>query len=257
MRFSKNLFLVVLVFTLACGCTPESKKPDILLTAVAPDYLKGILDPVVFQFHEESGVRVNIIYENPDSVISRAKSGLRADLFLSPNPKRFKILKNDTQLVGGPYSCPFRLSLVLVGRIDGPQTDKIDNLKQDEFRRVVLVEPTSGFEGKMAAKVLNRRRLWDKLLKKMILARSTEHLHSYLSTGEADAAIMLESSLRGTDGLVVMQRLDEWLDDRLVICGAVTGHSKNKEVAQAFLDLLESSLCPIYKTGGIYQYSGR
>jgi len=63
--------------------------------------------------------------------------------------------------------------------------------------------------------------------------------------------------MEGKKGLVVLQRLDEWLDNRLVICGAVTGHSKNKAAAQAFLDLLDSRLCPIYKIGGIYQHGQR
>lgn len=245
----------MIVFISGCGRTPQNQ--GVRLTVIAPNYLAEILDKAVLQFYEENGVRVSINYENPDSVISWIKAGLRADLFLSNNPKRFEMFQRDTSLVAGNYSCPFKMSMVMVGRVDGPSGHKLDDLKQDKFRRVVVIDPIKKYEGKLAAKVLNRRGLWNKLTQKLIIANSPDHLHSYLVTKEADAAIMFESSIRDTKGLVILKHLGEDLGDRLVICGAVIPGSKNKEVAQAFLDLLDSRLCQIYKTGGIYQYNGR
>jgi len=249
---------IVLLAVLASGCNRVPPAPPAgQLKVVAPDFLRGILDRAAQQFQDENGVVVTITFVNPDSVIERAKAGLSNDLFFLGYPKRFDILKNDTALTSGTYSCPFRLSMVLVGRVDGPRGEKLDHLKRDEFRRVVIVDPAADYEGKLAARILNRHRLWDKLAKKLILAQSKNHLLTFLETKEADAALMFESSMLSGRGLAVLKRLDEDLDDRLVMCGAVMPRSKNKKVAQAFLDLLDSNLCLIYKINGIHQYNSR
>jgi molybdate transport system substrate-binding protein len=227
------------------------------LNVVAPDYLQGILEKAAAQFIYENGTAVNIQYVMPDSIVKRTKSAIGIDLFLKGNPGWFEILSRDTLLIDDSYSCPFRLAMVLVGRADGPAAEKIEELTAGKFHRIVIVDPYLEFEGKMAQKVIDRRRMGRALKPKLIKAKSAEHLRSYLTTGEADAAIMFESSMSGIDGLVVLQNLDKGLDDQLVICGAVTAKSKKKAMAQAFLDLLDSRLCPIYKVVGIYQHDDR
>ncbi len=256
MKQALRIFGRTMIILLVVGCARVSKESSVRVTAIAPDYLRNILDRAAAQFFEENGVQVNMVYVNPDSVTNRAKVSLNADLFLSNNPKRFEILCNDTLLVDSLYSCPFKLSLVMVGRADGPSGENLEDLTDDRFRRVVVLDLTKRYEGKMAAKVLNRKKVWDKLTEKLIIAESTDHLHSFLATREADAAVMFESSMQDKKNLVILKRVDDELGDRLVICGAVTPQSKNKEVAQAFIDLLDSGECQIYKIKGIYQYAG-
>jgi len=258
MRLLPKIIPVVALAAMICGCssTPPAKKPG-HIQVVAPDYLRGILDRAAQQFQDENGGTVKITYTKPDSVTDVAKRVPDNDLFFDGYPKRFKILKNDTALTSGTYSCPFRLSMVLVGRVDGPHAEKLDDLKREEFRRIVILNPAHEYEGKLAARILNRHHLWDNLIRKMILAESQNQLLSYLNSKEADAAIIFESTMQTGQGITILKRLDDELDDRLVICGAVMPFSKNKEVAQAFLDLLDSSLCLIYKIDGIYQYDGK
>jgi molybdenum ABC transporter molybdate-binding protein len=260
MRCSVFLTAAVLPTLLILGCAQVAQDNTERITMIAPLYLKGIIDGAVEQFQEENRVAVTVLYEHPDSVISRARTNVMADLFLAGNPRQFESLRKDSLLINGSYACPFRMSMVMVGRADGPSADKIDNLKQDKFRRVVIIDPDAGHEGRLARKVLEKRGLWKKLQSRLIRAHSIEQLHSFLNAKEADAAIMLESSLSDLKGMVVLQRLDKLdkgVDRQLVVCGTVTAHSKSREVAQAFLDLLDSRLCKIYKVGGIYQYQGR
>jgi molybdate transport system substrate-binding protein len=257
MKHQIILISCLLVFFLLIACADVAKMPIQRLNVVAPKYLQGILDRAAGQFYEENRVEVNIAYVPSDSVITRAKSDASTDLFLTASPKRFEILSRDTALVDSTFSCPFQLSLIAVGRADGPSAERIEDLKQDKFRRIAVVDLAQGYEGKLAAMALNRRRLWNNITKKIIRARSSEHLHSYLITKEVDAAVVFESSIQGIPGLTVIQRLDKDVKEQLIICGAVTARSANKKVAQAFLDLLDSSLCKIYKVGGVYQHNGR
>jgi len=237
----------------AAGCDGGRKLNRPGLTVAAPDFLEGILDRAAKQFEVENDIPVQIIYDTPDSVIIRSKNGYRVDLFFAADPRRFRAMKNDTALMHGGYTCVFRMSMVLAGRSGGPRADKFDDIRKGEFKRVVIVDPAAGYEGRLAADILKKRRLYNRLRNKLVQARSTEQLLSYMNTGEADAAIVFESSLHDRPGFVVMERLDNLLEERLIICGAVTAYSNNTPSAQALLDLLDSRLCPIYDVRGIYR----
>jgi molybdate transport system substrate-binding protein len=248
-------FLIAAVVILVCpvmlGCAGGHQAPPQGLTVAAPDYLKGILDRAATQFKEENGIPVEIMYLPPDSIKIYGEHSIRVDVFIGADPKQFAAFKKDTSLVYGRYSCPFALSVVLAGRIGGPRTDQLDGLKDAEFHRIVIVDPSAGYEGKLAETALRKKHVWNKIQNRLILARSTDQLLSYLTSGEADAAVMLESSLYGSTGLTVMSRLDDLFGERLIHCGAVTADSRNKASAKAFLDLLDLRLCPMYDIPGI------
>lgn len=233
------------------GCTGNQQTTRPGLTVAAPDYLKGILDRAVAQFEEENHVPVDILYLPPDSAVIYGKNSLHVDIIIAADPKQFAAFKRDTSLIHSAYSCPFALSVALVGRVDGPHADDLDGIKSDEFRRIVIVDPAAGYEGKLAEAALKKRHVLNKIQDRLILARSSDQLISYMTTGEADAAVALESSLYGQTGLIVMSRLDKLFGDRLIHCGAVTAGSNNKASAQAFLDLLDLRLCPMYDIPGV------
>jgi len=252
-----RIFILLLPALVLAGCGGRSSRDISRVTVLAPDYLEGILEPAAQQFESENGISVGIVYTAADSVVEQARHMPRIDVFITGGYKQFESLRRDSLLVRAGYYCPFRLSLVLAGRVGGPRTTTIDDLKRADFERVVIADPQAEYEGFLALEVLKKRRLWDRLQKKLIVARSTEHLRSFLDTREADAAILLESSLYGQKGLVVMQRLDKLVGDVLIQCGVVTAKSQNKKSAQAFLDLLGSQQCPIYKIDGVYLVNDR
>lgn len=249
-RFLKTAGMI-LICSVMLGCTGGHKAPPQGLTVAAPDYLKGILDRAAAQFNEENGIPVEIIYLPPDSIKIYGEHSLRVDVFIGADPKQFAAFKKDTSLVYGRYSCPFALSVVLAGRADGPRTDELDGLKDAKFQRIVIVDPATGYEGKLGETALKKKHVWNKIQNRLVLARSSDQLLSYLTSGEADAAVMLESSLYGSTGLTVMSRLDDLFGERLIHCGAVTADSHNKASAQAFLDLLGLRLCPMYDIPGV------
>jgi molybdate transport system substrate-binding protein len=243
--------IVVTVGMMAAGCTGQKQAAQPGLTVAAPEYLTGILDRAATQFEEENGIPVKIVYLPPDSIMMYGKNSLRVDVVIGSDPKQFAAFKKDTSLIYGRYSCPFALSMVLVGRADGPQANDLEGIKGEEFRRVVIVDPAAGYEGQLAETALRKKRVWNKIQNRLIPARSADQLISYLTTGEADAAVALESSLYGRTGLRVMCRLDDLFRDRLIQCGAVAAGSDNKASARAFLDLLELRLCPMYDIPGV------
>jgi len=242
---------MMLLGLMLVDCTGNRQAAHPGLTVAAPDYLKGILDRAAGQFKEENHIPVDVIYLPPDSVVIYARNSLRVDVFIAPDPELFKSFRDDTSLIHGAYSCPFALSVALVGRTEGPRTDKLAGIESDEFRRIVIVDPASGYEGRLAETALKKRHVWNKIRNRLIPARSIDQAMSYMTSGEADAAVVLESSIYGRTGLTVMSRLDNIFGDRLVHCGTVAARSDDKASAQAFLDLLDLRLCPMYDIPGV------
>lgn len=235
------------------GCSRLSQNDNNRLLVIAPDYLHKILDKAADQFREENGITVSIIYERSRNIISRTSDQPAADVFILGRREFGYRQTIDSMIIPGSFFCPFRMSLVLVGRTGGPDTDDIANLKDAAFKRIVIIDPQSSYEGELAREILEQKRLWDKLETKLIMARSVDQLYSFLSIGDADAAILFESSIHNRIGLEIMQRFDGELKNRLDQCAAVTSKSKNHKSAQAFVDFLSSSLCDIYKIRGIKQ----
>lgn len=253
MAVLKQAILILVLLTLIFGCAEVRRDKHIQLTMAAPDYLKGILETATAQFKEENNITIRIVYDKSGSVISRVRSSPEIDLFIAASRERFDRLLPDSVMFADYYSCPFRLSLFIAHRFDGPKATDPKHLMQDRFRRVVIIDPENGYEGLLAKEILKRFKVWDKLSSKIVKAESREHMLSYLASGEADAAVILESSLHGQKGFVSLRRLDLGIEEHLIHCGAVTRWSQNQKTARAFLDFLDSPFCGIYKITGVYR----
>lgn len=251
-----RLLVIGLATLAATGCSRLGKGSFSGLTVVAPDYLKGVIETVASQFEAENKTRVRVVYEPLDKVLARSgQSG--TDLFIigdSDQPETREAL--DSLLEDGRYSCPFYLSLIVAGRPDGPSCGDIKDLADDDFRRLVMVDTTQ-YEGMLVREALQRTGVWKKIRDKLILARSTPQMVSYLKSGEADAVLALEISLRDEKGWTLLARLDDdrKIRRRLLHCVGVTRAAADKNAAQALLDLFDLGSCPLYRVKGVSQNS--
>lgn len=251
------LLLVLLAMPVLSTCSKTGRGRSAGPTIVAPDYLKGVIEAIAGQFETENKTRVRVIYEPFDRLLAGAgKSGV--DLVVIGDADRDEYRQALDSIIGdGPYSCPFRLSLIAAGRPDGPSCADVRELADEAFHRIVMVD-TLQYEGMLAKEALDRARVWKKLKGKLILARTSQQLVSYLKTGEADAVLALEVSLREEKGWTILARLDtdRRIQKRLLHCAGVTAGSSDPETARAFLDLFDSRLCPMYKLPGITRNTG-
>ncbi|NMC44272.1 MAG: ABC transporter substrate-binding protein [candidate division Zixibacteria bacterium] len=246
------LSIVLLALPVLSTCSKTGRGRSAGPAIVAPDYLKGVIETIAGQFETENKIRVRVIYESFDRVLARAEES-GAELVLIGDADRDEYRRGLDSMIGdGPSSCPFRLSLIAAGRPDGPSCADVRELVDDAFHRIVMVD-TLQYEGRLAKEALDRARVWKKLKDKLILARTSLQLVSYLKTGEADAVLALEVSLREEKGWTILARLDtdRRIQKRLLHCAGVTVASSYPETARAFLDLFDSRLCPMYKLPGI------
>lgn len=220
---------------------------------MAPDYLQPVLDPATEQFFAENKVRVTVTYEPYDSLLSRAAEHAGFDVIFASAREELESLGKDSLINDTLVLCPFRLSLALFCRVGGPLTSELDSLKEDIFRRVVLFDPSRTFEGELALEILRKKRLWKDIQDKVAIVSSRAQMVSFLHSGEADAALTLESSLMNEKGVVATIRFDDKFREPLAHCAAVSAGSKVPATAMAFIHLFDSPLCAAYQTRGVFR----
>lgn len=250
-RWVVSIILCGLIIV-ACGKLPSGRKAQI--NVAAPDFLQPIFDRAAAQFYAENGVIVNMKYISQVGFQNQIDSTFDADVLFFLNPERQKYFREDKKFNLSTLSCPFRISMVIANRPDGPSVRHVSDLKKDEFRRIVIINPEPDYEGKLAYTALKKYGIWDALQPKLIKAESGSHLITYLETGEADAAICLEYTLNSFRQTVIRFRFDDFYSDQLNVCGLLAaGDSPRMASAQAFLDFFHSYQNDIYQVPGVVQ----
>ena len=238
---------------LAAGCSKIPTSSGISLKVVAPRYLSKIFDLAAFQFEAEHDAKITMIYVHPDSVFEKARSLMGIDLVFFRNPDNAQTIAKDTLFNLKTFSSPFKLTLIMANRTDGPQIKDVSHLTDSAIRRIVIINPAKSYEGNLTKRVLEKYKVWDKIQSKLIRADSPQHLRSFLTTGEADAVVAFELSLNEYFDAVIKQRFDDYLEKRLDICGVVMTKTKEPGPARAFLDFFDSPMCEIYGLLGVVQ----
>ncbi len=251
---------VIVVFVyLLLGCARVGRGDRDEIKVMAPYVLRDILETAARQFQAESRIAVKVICSSIDSVLDKALSDSSIDLVISPLSRRFGQRQYKSRFDQDYVVCPFRLSMVVASRSDNKsladvlREGDLRQLSRDSVRRIVINDPDNTYEGHLALKVLDHFHLISRLQPKLIVAQDRQQLLSFLETGEADAGIVLETTLNGRVGLSGYLNLNRNMDEYLNVCGAVAAHSRKKEPARAYLDLFDSRLCEIYRIVGVYQ----
>jgi len=252
-------FIILLIATGCIEKRDESVVPDtgIRLRAVAPDYLAGLLETAGDAFFEENGIKVVMQYVPTDSIAATVWADSTLDMVIGPQIVFMDGPLRNGRLDQATFQTPFRLTLVLAGGCHGLEgNDKsLKDLLDTTIKRLVIRNPETATQGRLARRVLEKDKRWKQVQDKLILAGSDEQVRSYLETGEADAGIVFESSLGELQKICVAEQftgLDKTIDRYLLQCGSALNGSGHIESARAFIDMLESDLCPLYKRRGVY-----
>jgi molybdate transport system substrate-binding protein len=245
---------ISLLLVFVGGCAQVSDTGARQITVLAPRVLADIVKVAADQFRTENKVRVAVTAVADDALYDELHRGGGFDLFVAcgPGPMR-TIARKDTLFYENSYECRFALGLVLAGRRDGPALSEIADLKDEAVHRVVIIDPGASYEGYLGREILKKYHLFKDIRPRLIEARTRAQAVSYLETGEADAAVLFEYTLASISNGRRIAYLNDKINDKLTVCGAVISSSRNRETARAFLDLLSSSQCAIYNLAGVYK----
>jgi molybdate transport system substrate-binding protein len=122
-----------------------------------------------------------------------------------------------------------------------PPTDPWSWLAGPEVRRVAMGDPETVPAGTYALETLRRLGLEGRVKPKLLCARTVRQALMYVEQGEAEAALVYRSTVRGSEKARVAAAAPPETHEPIVFEGAVVKAARHPEEARRFLEYLRTS----------------
>lgn len=185
MKLNK-LFPVLLAFALV---GPTQAQTSLRLAAAAD--LQPVLPPILEQFRQSTGIRVESTYQASAMLTTQIINGAPFDAFLSADlgyPKRLI----DAGLADGPAPITYaKGTLVLWTRKDSElPAPSLDLLHNPDLKRLAIANPESAPYGRAAVAALIKLNLYDELKPRIVTAENISQAAQFADSGNADAGLI-------------------------------------------------------------------
>lgn len=229
------MMLTLVVIISGCG----SDKPDVTVFAAAS--LADVLQPLGERFEAEQGIDVKFSFGGSWSLAQQVTRGAPADVFLAAGPGPMDALDNDGLLTAVSRSDLLGNVLVIVGK--DPRDAVIStptDLLRDDVSRIALGDPSLSPAGRYAREALRGMGLWEQLEGKLVYGLNVRTALQYVSSGNADVAIVYATDAASNDILRVLWVFPPETHSPIRYPIAWLKTADNPSGAEAFLVFLQS-----------------
>jgi len=218
---------------------PNSHDKKELSVAAASD-LRFSFTEIAESFEKEKNAKVILVFGSSGTLAAQIEKGAPYDLFFSANREYVEELKSEGMLEAsfvGSYAKGF---IVLAKKKNSSaELNDLEDLAKPEVKIIALANPEHAPYGRAAVEALKNRKIWAKVREKIVYAENIAQAEEYVSTGNADAAIIALSLAINNADLTYVSIDPELYSPIAQYFGAIK-NSKNKEIAQEFLEYLKS-----------------
>lgn len=226
----------------ATTATPEatSSGTKLELTVAAASDLTKAFTEIGAAFEQKNNCKVTFTFGSTGTQTEQIANGAPFDLFAAANIDNIDQLDQKGLIVSATKQ------LYALGRIgiatmkDGKITvSSLDDLLNADVKVLAIANPDHAPYGLAAKQALEAAGIWDKVEPKIVYGKNISDTVSYLTSGNADAAI-IALSLNDTDKFN-FTLIDSSLHKPLKQAMAVLKTSTNQELAKSFIDYVLSS----------------
>lgn len=250
------LSLVLLLLGISMGYVwiqaVERGEPRIVVyagAAAAPVYRE-----VAELFEETTGVKVELRIGGSGILLSQLQTARDGDVYI-PGSQEYLTKAARLGVVDAsrkPVILAYLVPAIIVAKGNPKEVSALEDLARPDVI-VAIADPETVCVGAYAVEILERRGLWEAVSRNIrVYASSCEHLANLVITGAVDAIIgwhVFHYWNPNATELVLLR--PEEIPKIGYIGGAVTVFSKNKELAERFLEFLASD-----KAAGIWKKYG-
>lgn len=236
-----KLFPVLLALVLLA---PMHSQTSLRLAAAAD--LEPVLPPILQQFRQSTGIRVEATYQASAMLTTQIMNGAPFDLFLSADlsyPKRLI----DARMADGDNQAPITYAkgtLVLWTRKDSNlPPPSLDLLRNPALKRLAIANPERAPYGRAAVAALTSLNLYDVLKPRLVTAENIAQAAQFVDSANADAGLIsLTSAMTprmAAAGNYYVIPLD--LYPPIEQGAVIVSKTKEREAARKLLDYLLSA----------------
>lgn len=189
------IFCAFLIFPFASPVYSETT----LRVAVAANFINPF-NEIKTEFEKETGIKVEGVFTSTGSLYNQIINGAPYDLFLSADEERPEALFK-AGLSDKPYVYARGAVVLWIGNSSLCSLGEWHEMLQNsEVRRIALANPATAPYGASALIALQKKRINEKLQRKIITAQNIAQSFQYASTGAVDAAFCAMSAVVTEEG---------------------------------------------------------
>lgn len=237
MRQGFTFGIAVMVIALT-GCVRNASSapatsPRAQITVAAAADLHFAFTDIARLFERQTGHTVTLVFGSTGQLAQQIENGAPYDLLAAANIQYVRALADNGLIVPDSIALYARGRIVLaVNKQAGITAVRLEDLTQDQIRRVAIANPDHAPYGVAAKQALEATGVWEAVQSKLVLGENVRQTLQFVQTGDAPAGIVALSvaNVPEIDYTLIDDRLHQPLDQAL----GVVATSKHKEIAAAF-----------------------
>lgn len=253
MRFSKSisllLCLLVLVSLVLNGCSKDQSQAERndkaddaagrSLLVYSGAGLKKPVEEIGAAFEAKTGIKVTYIFGGSAHLNSQILLTGQGDVYLPGDITELKPLK-EKNLITWEKNVVYHIPVIAVPKGNPAGIQKLTDLGRQGVR-VALGAPEANPIGKLADQLLKDHGLFEIVNKNVVVRTPTANeLVMYLSTKQADVAVIWEENYHGVEDKIELITVPELKDYVKIVPVTVLNCSKEKELAQQLAEFFTS-----------------
>ncbi|MGI6286272.1 molybdate ABC transporter substrate-binding protein [Neomoorella humiferrea] len=250
-------FMLAGVLTLS-GCSKTKVQPQQLdkakdeqsLLVYSGAGLKNPVEEIGTAFHAKTGIKINYTFGGAAQLNNQIILTRQGDVYLPGDVAELKPVK-EKDLVAWEKDVVYHMPVLAVPKGNPAGIHKLADLGRPGVK-VALGDPQALPIGKLADQLLKEKGLLEAVNKNVVVRTPTANeLVVYLSTGQADAAIIWEENARSVKDKIEVLAIPELRECVKTVPVAVLTCSQEKELAQQLAEFYTSAdACQIWQKWG-------
>lgn len=240
-HLAKVLFACLLLTLpiVVAGCDSGAESLSVFAAAGA----KPALDEAARQFQEEHGTEIEVSYGGGGEVLTRMVSAETGDIYIAPEQEFMKIAVEQGAVEPATMkSLAYMVPVLAVQKGNPKQITTLTDLARPGIR-VAIARAEATLAGEYALEIFEKAGLAKGIAKNIVTeATRPDLLVTWLSMGEVDAVITWHFyQTLAPDDIEVVFLPPEQLTGIGEMQVAVSTYSKNRDLAESFVDFLGSA----------------
>lgn len=231
--------IICFIFTMT-SCSTELTSEENQITISAAASLKEVLDQVSADFtakHPEIEILFN--FGGSGSLQQQIIQGAPVDMFISAAESKFNELVDDN-LINSHVQLLGNELVLVVSESHYNEHVTLENLLQDQFKRISIGTPESVPAGLYAKQALKGLNLWDQLESKIIQAKDVRQVLTYVETDNVDAGVVYKTDALQSQKVKMAATFDSSLHAPIIYPAGIVSSTKKPDETSLFLKFLES-----------------
>jgi molybdate transport system substrate-binding protein len=247
------LFLFLAFFTIGCkksehsfkampGGTSDLSSVNLTVSAAA-SLMEAMEDIKKLYSIENPGVRIVYNFGSSGMLQQQIEQGAEVDIFLSAASKQMDELQKKNLILNESRIDLLENRVVLITAEDVSTITGFADLKGEKIKKLALGEPKSVPVGQYAEEVLTKLGVLGELKKKIVYAKDTKEVLTWVESSNAEAGIVYATDAAGSSKVKIIVQAPEHYHTPIKYPAAIIKDSKQVKASEAFMEFLQSDKC--------------